>query len=73
MKIPSVQARVARHGDSSAVVTGGDLLDEWRRHITPAQIERARALLARFGLDVIYGAESLPRVRDLAQFGIPPV
>jgi hypothetical protein len=73
MKVPSVQARVARHGDSSAVVTGGDLIDEWRKHITPAQIDRAMVLLDRFGLNVIYGTESLPRVRDLAQFGIPPV
>ena len=71
MKVPSVQARVARHGDSSAVVTGGDLLDEWRKHVTPEQIERTLALLQRFGLDAIYGEGSLPLVADLTRYGIP--
>jgi hypothetical protein len=70
MKVPSIQARVARHGDSSAIVTGGDLLDEWRKHITPAQIDRAMTLLERFGLDAIYGPASMPRVTDLSHYGI---
>lgn len=71
MAVPSVQARVARHGDSSAIVTGGNVLDEWRKHITPEQTERAVALLERFGLDAIYGPETMPRVKDLTQFGVP--
>ncbi|HEY5095257.1 MAG TPA: sulfotransferase [Candidatus Eremiobacteraceae bacterium] len=71
MAVPSVQARVARHGDSSAIVTGGNVLDEWRKHITPEQTARAGALLERFGLDVIYGPETMPRVSDLTHFGIP--
>jgi hypothetical protein len=71
MAVPSVQARVARHGDSSAVVTGGDMLDGWRKHITAEQVDRALALLKRFGLDAIYGSESMPRVTDLTGFGIP--
>lgn len=70
MAVPSVQARVARHGDSSAIVTGGNVLDEWRKHITPEQTGRAVALLERFGLDAIYGPETMPRVTDLTQFGI---
>lgn len=72
MKVPSAQARVARHGDSSAIVTGGDVLDEWRKHITPEQLDRSLALLKRFGLDAIYDAETMPRVTDLTAFGIPP-
>jgi Sulfotransferase family len=71
MTVPSVQVRVERFGDSSAVVSGGDIIDGWRKHITPAQQERALALLKRFGLDSIYGPESMPRVADLTQFGIP--
>jgi hypothetical protein len=72
MKVPSAQARVARHGDSSAIVTGGDVLDEWRKHITPEQLDRSLALLKRFGLDAMYGAETMPRVTDLTGFGILP-
>ena len=71
MKAPSVQARVTRSGASSAVLTGGNVLEEWRKSITPQQLDRALALLQRFGLDAIYGAETLPRVADLTKFGIP--
>ena len=73
MMVPSIQARVARYGCSSAVVTGGSLLDDWRKHITPQQIGRTLAMLKRFGLDSIYGAESMPLVKDLSEFGIPKV
>ena len=71
MAIPSVQARVARHGDSSAIVTGGNPIDAWRNHITPEQIDRTLSLLERFGLDSIYGSDSMPLVADLTGFGIP--
>jgi hypothetical protein len=73
MAVPSVQARVSRNGDSSAVVSGADMIDGWRKHISSAQIERTLSLLKRFGLDSIYGPESMPRVADLSHFGIPPV
>jgi hypothetical protein len=73
MAVPSVQVRVSPYGDSSAVVSGGDMIDGWRKHISPSQLERALALLKRFGLDSIYGPESMPRVADLSHFGIPPV
>jgi hypothetical protein len=72
MMVPSVQVRVSRFGDSSAVVTGGDMIDGWRKHITPAQLERTLALLRRFGLDSIYGTGSMPLVTDLARFNISP-
>jgi hypothetical protein len=73
MMLPSVQVRVSSDGDSSAVLSGGDMIDGWRTHISPAQLERALELLKRFGLDWIYGPASMPRVADLARFGIPPV
>ena len=68
---PSNRVRVSRFGDSSALVIGGDTLGGRRKHIAPAQLERALAILARFGLDEIYGPEPMPRVADLARFGIP--
>ena len=71
MMVPSIQARVAKYGCSSAVVIGGNVLDDWRRHITPQQIGRTLAMLKRFGLDKIYGAESMPLAADLSEFGIP--
>jgi hypothetical protein len=70
MMIPSAQARVSRFGDSSAVVTGGDMIDGWRKHITPSQLTRALELLHRFGLDSLYGLGSMPLVTDLARFDI---
>ncbi|HLJ84235.1 MAG TPA: sulfotransferase [Candidatus Eremiobacteraceae bacterium] len=71
MKVPSVQARVTRSGDASAVLTGGDVLEGWRKYVTAEQTDRALALLRRFGLDAIYGAETMPLVSDLTAFGIP--
>lgn len=46
----------------SAIVTGESVLDAWRKHISPPQIERAVELLAHFGMDRIYGAESTPQM-----------
>ena len=48
----------------SAVVTGSDLVDSWRRHVSAAQIERAVEILAEFGLDGLYGADSFPRAGE---------
>jgi len=44
----------------SAVVTGGNLVDSWRKHVSAEQLDRALELLAEFGLDRIYGADSYP-------------
>jgi hypothetical protein len=70
MSAPSAQARVHR-GDSSAVIRGGDLLTDWRRNISQAQIDRAMWWLKRFGLDGIYGPDFPPLVADLSRFGLP--
>jgi hypothetical protein len=73
MMAPSNRIRVSRFGDSRALMIGGDTLGGWREHVAPAQLERALALLARFGLDEIYGPDPMPRVANLSGFGIPVV
>jgi Sulfotransferase family len=50
--------------EESAIVTGSNLIDAWRTWITPEQIERAIEILAQFGLDRLYGSESMPKVTD---------
>lgn len=57
---PSATARRA-----SAVHRNQDPVTHWQGHLGPAQVERAAALLARFGLDRLYSARApLPRVED---------
>ena len=46
----------------SAVVKGGDRLNEWRKHISAEQVRRALQILGRFGLDSIYNDDSRPDV-----------
>jgi len=53
---PSAQSR-----SWSAVLTGDDPLDSWRRHIDAGQIRRAVELLRLFGLDELYDGGSMPR------------
>jgi hypothetical protein len=50
--------------EESAIVTGSNLIDAWRTWVTPEQIERAIEILALFGLDRLYGADSMPKVTD---------
>jgi hypothetical protein len=68
---PSVQARKYHGGGTSAIVTGASLVDAWRKYVTPERAGRAQQILASFGLDAIYGADSMPNpaaaVRMLAE------
>jgi hypothetical protein len=48
----------------SAVLTGSNLVDSWRAQVTTAQIDRAVEILALFGLDAVYGADSRPCTVD---------
>jgi hypothetical protein len=50
--------------EESAIVTGSNLIDAWRSWVTPEQTERAIEILALFGLDRIYGADSMPKLID---------
>lgn len=44
----------------SAIKTGADMISSWRKHVSPAQMQRAGELLATFGLSDIYGEDPLP-------------
>ena len=44
----------------SAIVSGGDLVGGWRRHLSEDQVGRAVEILAAFGLERIYGADPEP-------------
>jgi hypothetical protein len=48
----------------SAIISGQDLLESWRRSVSSEQVDRAVELLSVFGLDRIYGAGSMPLVSD---------
>jgi hypothetical protein len=52
----------------SPIMTGGDLIDSWRKHISPEQVKRAVEIMSLFGLDQIYGEESLPNPQGADEF-----
>lgn len=58
LKIPSLTARRA----SSAVWTGANRTDGWKKSVSDAQRRRALEILKLFGLDSIYTDASMPRV-----------
>ncbi len=58
-RMPSQLAR-----KSSAVMVGESLTDSWRKGLTRDQIQTAMEILHLFGLDRIYGEESLPLTWD---------
>lgn len=60
LSIPSVQATRSRRLTPSAIIAGGDLVSSWRSEVTPEQLDGARQILRRFGLDEIYGDRDLP-------------
>jgi len=47
---------------NSAINSGFDLINSWRKTITTDQIQRALRILNLFGLDVIYNDGDLPLV-----------
>ncbi len=49
------------HKDSS-ILSGYSLIDNWRNWVTPQQLDRAIEILNLFGLDTIYGYNSMPNV-----------
>ncbi len=55
--------------DWSAIKTGGDNLNQWRRVIGVAEIKEAMGILETFGLHEIYGEESAPRARSFQRLG----
>ena len=57
---PSVQARKYHAGGTSAIVTGANLVDAWRKYVPPERVRRAIEILRLFGLDAIYGEDAMP-------------
>lgn len=52
---PSSQSR-----KQSAIVTGADLIEAWRKGVSAEQVQRAVEILKMFRLDCIYSEDSLP-------------
>lgn len=50
----------AMSSETSAVLRGGSLVDSWRKNVTDAQLETAIKILKAFGLNQIYGGDSMP-------------
>jgi hypothetical protein len=58
---PSVQARKYHAGGTSAIVTGANLVEAWRKYVPPERVKRAVEIVASFGLDRIYGEDVMPK------------
>ncbi|MUL36509.1 sulfotransferase domain-containing protein [Gloeocapsopsis dulcis] len=46
----------------SAIITTGNVVDSWKKHITEEQLTRAIEILSLFGLNTIYSQEPLPNI-----------
>lgn len=57
LKQPSGSSR-----SNSAIMTGSNLIDAWKKDVDMSQIHRAVEILNMFGLDKIYSQDSLPNV-----------
>jgi hypothetical protein len=53
---------------TSAVNTGGDLLNTWRKHVTDEQVAASNRILKLFGLHGLYGEDSVPQLTGKALF-----
>jgi len=60
LKTPSMQTRT-----ESAIATGKNLIDNWRKDITDYQVQRAIEILNIFGLDRIYTKNPTPRISSI--------
>ena len=47
---------------TSAISTGGSLVESWRTEISDGQVARAVEILSVFGLDRIYGEDPMPKL-----------
>lgn len=50
----------------SPILTGSNLLNGWKKHLTDQQIERALEILVLFGLEKIYSQKPMPHVENLS-------
>jgi hypothetical protein len=62
---PRVFASVSRPSpvsrSESAIITGGSLIDNWRKRISADQVKRAMEILGLFGLDALYTEDAMPQ------------
>lgn len=49
----------------SAIISGGSLIDGWRKDVTGQQMNRAVQILRRFQLDTVYSFESMPNTQGV--------
>ena len=62
LAVPSQTARTGKRGEGvSSIVTGGGVIDDWRRSVSKPELERAMEIVRMFGMDRIYGDEPAPR------------
>jgi Sulfotransferase family len=54
---------VRTRGVLSPILSGGNLVDDWRNHISMDEFAESKMLLARFGLDRIYDDGSYPNLQ----------
>ncbi len=55
LHIPSPEVR-----DESAILTGENLIEKWKKNFGPKQIKTAIEILSLFGLDEIYSEDTIP-------------
>ncbi len=55
MKIPSAEVR-----EKSAILTGDNIIEKWKKEVTSNQIQQAIDILSIFELDKIYSEEPEP-------------
>jgi hypothetical protein len=58
LKLPSLTSRKS----TSAVWTGGNRTESWKKNVSAEQRRRAVEILELFGLDCIYTDDAMPRV-----------
>jgi hypothetical protein len=67
LKTPSTMVRAG-----SAILSGSSLTDSWRKDISNDQIKRCTEILHLFGLDKVYGEDSLPDIEAACSMMSPP-
>ena len=58
--------------NDSSVVTGGSLIDSWRKNLTEDQLKKAIEILSLFGLEKLYSDSAQPYTQNLSGFLLQP-
>ncbi|NQU44780.1 sulfotransferase domain-containing protein [bacterium] len=57
---------------NSAIRSGDDLVNRWRRDVSRDQLDRAMRILGEFGLDRLYGESGMPLIAEDRALGTLP-